>query len=79
MNKKIDFKDTSIVERSFKVMAAYRGRQWLGELTLYSTKDKEYTFVTINMQTGNAMLFTADQLEAIAAKLRELTKENNHE
>lgn len=79
MNKKIDFKDTSIVERSFKEMAAYRGRQWLGELTLYSTKDKEYTFVTINMQTGNAMLFTADQLEAIAAKLRELTKENNHE
>ena len=72
----IDFKDISIVERPFKAMAAYFGRQWLGNLTLYSNKDKEYTFTTINMQTGNAMHFTASQLEAIAAKLRELTKEN---
>jgi len=73
---KIDFKDISIVERPFKEMAAYHGRQWLGNLTLYSDKDKEYTFITINMQTGNAMRFTASQLEAIATKLRELTEEN---
>lgn len=72
----IDFKDISIVERPFKEMAAYHGKQWLGNLTLYSNKDKEYTFITINMQTGNMMQFTANQLEAIAVKLRELTKEN---